>query len=139
MCHPKNDALIMRLVRDGRLRVDDSGRGRCFLRDTSRDGEWREVGQEHKAQQAGKRPRAAEYRRFVVKVDGRVRTLRVNRVIYVALHGPTHLEVDHVNDDALDCGIRNLHAKTRLENQTKAMEAKWMRDRGIPPPRIAIQ
>jgi hypothetical protein len=127
VCHPVNDHLIERLIDEGRLTVDGTGRGRMFLRDISRDGRWREVGQEHKAQQAGKRPAAPLYRQFSVKVSGNVRTLRVNRVIYVAYFGPTLLEVDHVDDDSLNCGLENLHGKTRAENQHKAMEAKWLR------------
>ena len=133
MCYPRNDQLIMRLIEEGRLFVCGAGRGHVFLRDVSRSGVWREVGHEHKAQQAGKRPRAAEYRSFGVKVDGRVRRLRVNRVVWVFYHGPTCLEVDHVDDDALACGIENLNPLTRFDNQTKAREVAWLRERGLGP------
>jgi hypothetical protein len=130
MCHPRNDHLIVRLIAEGRLVVDTQGMGALWTRD-GRTGRVRRATE--RVEQAGKRPAAAEYRKIIVRIDGHVRSLRVNRIVYVAAFGPTELEIDHLDDDPLNCGIANLCALTRTENQHKAMWAKWLRDNGLGP------
>ena len=103
MCHPRNDQLIVSLIAEGRLMVDTQGMGTLWMRD-GRTGRVRRA-TEH-VEQAGKRPAAAEYRKIIVRIDGHVRSLRVHRIVYVAAFGPTELEIDHLDDDPLNCGIR---------------------------------
>jgi len=122
VCHPKSDHLIVEMLEAGRIRVDGSGLGTVYIRD-ERTGIYAPIAEQ--VQQAGKRPRAAEYRRCVVRWRGVCRTLRINRVVYVALHGPTPCEIDHVNENTLDCGAANLQGLTRFENEAKKREAAW--------------
>lgn len=124
MCYPRNDDLIVELLETGKLVVDGTGRGRVFLRDEA-TGQYRPVA-EH-LEQAGKRPAAPEYRKVVIRWAGRIRSLRVHRVVWVAFNGPTPLEIDHIDDDPTNCGLANLQALGRFDNQAKAREAAWAR------------
>lgn len=133
MCYPKHDRLILELLEAGKIIVNPAGRGFVYVRYDGYDGQ---SGKQHghyypvaeHVQQAGGRPSAGEYRSFLVNWHGRQYRLRVHRVVWVAVHGATPLEIDHVNDDPLHCGIGNLHPLTRQENQAKALEAKWYRE-----------
>ncbi|MHB1323973.1 MAG: HNH endonuclease [Coriobacteriia bacterium] len=127
MCHPRNDLLIVELLECGKLVVDGTGCGRVFIRD-EQTGMWRPVAE--RVEQAGRRPAAPEYRKFVIRWQGRVRSLRVHRVVWVAFNGPTPLEIDHIDDDTMNCGLKNLQALGRFDNQAKAREAAWWRLQG---------
>lgn len=134
MCYPRNDHLILALVAQGRIRVDGSGHGKVFIKN-KHTGDYTETG--NNAQQAGGRPCAPEYRRFTLRVDGKMRTFRVHRVIWVALEGATHLEIDHTDGDAINCGRKNLWPVTRLENEALKRERRF-RDKEIVEPQTEV-
>jgi hypothetical protein len=127
MCYPRNDQLITELLETGVLAVDGSGTGTVWMLDR-RTGRYRRATE--RVEQAGKRPRAAEYRKVVVWWKGRARSLRVHRIVWIAYHGATPLEIDHIDDDTLNCGIANLSAVTRFENEAKKREGIWARETG---------
>lgn len=130
VCHPRNDHLIVELIEAGKLIVDPTGAGSVFLRD-EQDGLYRLATE--RIEQAGKRPKAAYYRKMVIKWQGRVRSLRVHRVVWVWCEGPTHLEIDHVDDNTMNCGRANLAALTRGQNEYKKREAQWLKSQGLGP------
>ena len=68
-----------------------------------------------------------------LRVGSRRLNLRVHRVVWLAHHGPTFCEIDHVNDLRDDPRLSNLFPLTHAENTAKAWERRRAFERGKIP------
>jgi len=63
----------------------------------------------------------------------RAYNLRLHRIVWVAHHGPTPLELDHINDRRHDWDLDNLNPVTHQENVAKAQQRRWCLEQGLIP------